>query len=64
MRPVEAVREPARQQLRTRFLAEHADEVSELRRTLVPSLRRAEKQFRCAPLLPGALMGGSLKGGG
>ncbi|MFD9330261.1 hypothetical protein [Streptomyces sp. NPDC060065] len=45
MRPVEAVREPARQQLRTRFLTEHADEVGELRRTLVPSLRQAEKQF-------------------
>lgn len=45
MRPVEAVREPARQQARTRFLTEHADEVRELRRTLVPSLRRAENQF-------------------
>ncbi|MEV7343008.1 hypothetical protein [Streptomyces sp. NPDC093544] len=45
MRPVEAVREPARQRLRARFLTEHADEVSELRATLVPSLRRTEKQL-------------------
>ncbi|MER6092097.1 hypothetical protein [Streptomyces bluensis] len=44
MRPVEAVRERARLRLRTRFLAENADDVRELRETLVPSLRRAEKE--------------------
>ncbi|KAA0925618.1 hypothetical protein [Streptomyces apricus] len=41
MRPVEAVREPARLRLRSRFLVDHADEIGEVRRTLVPSLRRA-----------------------
>ncbi|MFC3577678.1 hypothetical protein ACFOZ0_31340 [Streptomyces yaanensis] len=44
MRPVEAVREPARLRLRARFLADHADEIRELRRTLVPLLHRAEEQ--------------------
>ncbi|WP_410538492.1 hypothetical protein [Streptomyces sp. KL2] len=45
MRPVEAVREPARLRMREDFLAEHADEVRELRRTLVPALRRAEERY-------------------
>lgn len=45
MRPVEAVREPARLRLRARFLADHADDVRELRKTLVPSLRRAEERY-------------------
>ncbi|MGI5401239.1 hypothetical protein ACQEVG_17620 [Streptomyces sp. CA-135486] len=44
MRPVEAVREPARLRLRTRFLAAHADQAHELRKTLIPSLRRAEQR--------------------
>lgn len=45
MRPVEAVREPARLRLRTRFLTDHADDVREMRESLVPSLRRAEKEY-------------------
>ncbi|MFI6359996.1 hypothetical protein ACIBJF_47285 [Streptomyces sp. NPDC050743] len=44
MRPVEAVREPARLRLRARFCADHADDIRDLRRTLVPMLRLAEKQ--------------------
>ncbi|MFE7807290.1 hypothetical protein ACFU51_22025 [Streptomyces sp. NPDC057430] len=44
MRPVEAVREPIRERLRTRFLADHTDEIDELRKTLVPALRRAEER--------------------
>ncbi|WUD72204.1 hypothetical protein OG937_11200 [Streptomyces sp. NBC_00510] len=45
MRPVEAVREPARLRLRTRFVDEHADQIRELRKTLVPSLRGTEEQY-------------------
>lgn len=45
MRPVEAVREPARLRLRTRFLADHADRIRELRKNLVPSLHRAERRY-------------------
>lgn len=45
MRPVEAAREPARLRLRTRFIAQHVDEVRELRETFVASLRRAEKEY-------------------
>ncbi|MFI6334648.1 hypothetical protein [Streptomyces sp. NPDC050535] len=45
MRPVEAVREPARLRLRARFVTEHADEISELRATLVPALRESEKRL-------------------
>lgn len=45
MRPVEAVREPARLRLRTRFLTEHAAQVGELRKNLVASLRQAEKRY-------------------
>ncbi|WP_329274256.1 hypothetical protein [Streptomyces sp. NBC_01451] len=44
MRPVEAVREPARLNLRTEFLTEHATQIRELRSVLVPLLHRAEKQ--------------------
>ncbi|MGW0708291.1 hypothetical protein ACWD4G_20430 [Streptomyces sp. NPDC002643] len=44
MRPVEAVREPIRERLRTRFLDDHAAEVDKLRETLVPSLRDAEEE--------------------
>ncbi|MEU8645641.1 hypothetical protein AB0C91_27350 [Streptomyces sp. NPDC048674] len=43
MRPVEAVREPARLRLRARFLADHAAEVRTLRANLLPALRRAAK---------------------
>lgn len=41
MRPVEAVREPARLRLRARFLADHAAEVRTLRAGLFTALRRA-----------------------
>ncbi|MEV6197706.1 hypothetical protein AB0M19_35545 [Streptomyces sp. NPDC051920] len=44
MRPVEAVREPARLRLRARFLDDHAAEVRTLRKTLVPSLHQATKK--------------------
>lgn len=43
VRPVEALCEPARPRLRRRPLGDHGDEGRELRETLVPSLRRAEK---------------------
>jgi hypothetical protein len=52
MRPVEAVREPARLRLRRHFLADHDDEIRELRETLVPSLRRAEKQHGLGLVFP------------
>ncbi|MFJ8491217.1 hypothetical protein ACIRBZ_23115 [Streptomyces sp. NPDC094038] len=54
MRPVEAVREPARAKLRTRFLAapEHADAVHALRTTLVPALRAAEKRYGVPLVFP------------
>ncbi|MET9902376.1 hypothetical protein [Streptomyces sp. NPDC006446] len=45
MRPVEAVREPARRHLRKRFLADHAEEVRDLRAALVPALHRAGKRY-------------------
>jgi hypothetical protein len=45
MRPVEVAREPARLRLRVRFLADHADQIRELRKTFVPSLRRAEQRY-------------------
>ncbi|MFJ6897986.1 hypothetical protein [Streptomyces hokutonensis] len=45
MRPVEAVREPARRALRERFLADNAQEIRALRAALVPALRRAEKKY-------------------
>ncbi|WP_316776237.1 hypothetical protein [Streptomyces sasae] len=45
MRPVEAVREPARLSLRTRFLTEHAAEIRTLRDRLFPALRAAEKRY-------------------
>jgi hypothetical protein len=45
MRPVEAVREPARRALRERFLADNAQEIRALRAALVPALRRAEKEY-------------------
>ncbi|MFI1375665.1 hypothetical protein ACH4UY_27060 [Streptomyces longwoodensis] len=45
MRPVEAVREPARLRLRDAFLAAHADEVRDLRSSLVPNLRAAERRY-------------------
>ncbi|MEU7380522.1 hypothetical protein AB0A91_11050 [Streptomyces sp. NPDC042207] len=45
MRPVEAVREPARVRARRSFLTENATEVRDLRRDLVPSLRRAERRY-------------------
>ncbi|KOU67345.1 hypothetical protein ADK57_16750 [Streptomyces sp. MMG1533] len=52
MRPVEAVREPARLRLRARFLTEHADEIRELRKTLVPALHRAEKEYGVPLIFP------------
>ncbi|MGX1267328.1 hypothetical protein [Streptomyces phaeoluteigriseus] len=52
MRPVEAVREPARERLRTRFLTDHADEIRTLRRTLVPTLRQAEEQYDVRLVFP------------
>ncbi|MET7452441.1 hypothetical protein ABZT03_11185 [Streptomyces sp. NPDC005574] len=45
MRPVEAVREPARLRLRDRFLTAHPDEAYELRGTLVPTLHTAERRY-------------------
>jgi hypothetical protein len=52
MRPVEAVREPSRLRLRRHFLADHDDEIRELRETLVPSLRRAERQHGLGLVFP------------
>ncbi|MFJ4487146.1 hypothetical protein ACIP3D_32905 [Streptomyces longwoodensis] len=45
MRPVEAVRAPARVRLRNAFLTAHADEARALRATLVPDLRTAERRY-------------------
>lgn len=45
MRPVESAREPLREKLRIRFLTDHAAQVDALRKTLVPSLRDAEKRY-------------------
>ncbi|MBK3643628.1 hypothetical protein [Streptomyces sp. MBT33] len=45
MRPVEAVREPARERLRARFLKSHTREIRALRGTLVPALRHAETRY-------------------
>ncbi|MGY5058913.1 hypothetical protein ACWDFR_33445 [Streptomyces sp. 900105755] len=52
MRPVEAVRDPARLSLRTRFLADHAAEIRTLRRKLVPALRAAEKRYGVTLVFP------------
>ncbi|MGW1723462.1 hypothetical protein ACWCQK_11105 [Streptomyces sp. NPDC002306] len=52
MRPVEAVREPARLRLRDRFLADHADEIRELREALVPALRTAERRYGVPLVFP------------
>jgi hypothetical protein len=54
MRPVEAVREPARAKLRARFLTapEHADAVRALRTTLVPALRAAGKRYGVPLVFP------------
>ncbi|MGW2825698.1 hypothetical protein ACWC24_32520 [Streptomyces sp. NPDC001443] len=52
MRPVEAVREPARLRLRTRFLAEHAAGIRTLRTTLFPALRRAERDYGVSLVFP------------
>ncbi|MGW2559346.1 hypothetical protein ACWCXB_08900 [Streptomyces sp. NPDC001514] len=52
MRPVEAVREPARLRLRTRFLTDHADQVRELRKNLFPSLHRAEQRYGVRLIFP------------
>ncbi|MFD9004551.1 hypothetical protein ACFV0T_26930 [Streptomyces sp. NPDC059582] len=52
MRPVEAVREPARLRLRARFLADHADEIHELRKALVPALRTAERRYGVPLVFP------------
>jgi hypothetical protein len=45
MRPVEAIREPARRHLRERFLTDHAEEIRDLRSALVPALHHAEKRY-------------------
>ncbi|MPY33031.1 hypothetical protein FNH09_17715 [Streptomyces adustus] len=52
MRPVEAVREPARLRLRTRFLAEHAAEIRTLRTTFFPALRSAERDYGVPLVFP------------
>ncbi|MGW1621157.1 hypothetical protein [Streptomyces sp. NPDC002172] len=52
MRPVEAVRDPARLSLRTRFLADHAAEVRTLREKLLPALRAAEKRYGVPLVFP------------
>ncbi|MFE2582490.1 hypothetical protein [Streptomyces sp. NPDC059378] len=52
MRPVEAVREPARLRLRTGFLAAHAAEIGSLRTTLFPALRRAERDYGVPLVFP------------
>ncbi|WP_369044149.1 hypothetical protein [Streptomyces sp. Midd1] len=52
MRPVEAVREPARLRLRARFLADHAAEVRTLRANLLPALRRAAKEHGLRLVFP------------
>ncbi|MFI0965880.1 hypothetical protein ACH4S8_31475 [Streptomyces sp. NPDC021080] len=52
MRPVEAVREPARLRLRTRFLADHAAEARTLRSSLVPSLHRAAEKHGLRLVFP------------
>ncbi|MFF4898517.1 hypothetical protein [Streptomyces sp. NPDC001068] len=54
MRPVEAVREPARAGLRTRFLAApgHADAVRAVRTTLVPALRAAQRRYGVPLVFP------------
>ncbi|MER7678783.1 hypothetical protein [Streptomyces sp. NPDC096934] len=52
MRPVEAVREPARLRLRARFVAEHAAAIRGLRATLVPALRRAEREHGLRLVFP------------
>lgn len=52
MRPVEAVREPARLRLRARFLADHAAEVRTLRATIVPALHRAAREHGLRLVFP------------
>ncbi|MEW1777449.1 hypothetical protein [Streptomyces sp. NPDC086777] len=52
MRPVEAVRDPARLSLRTRFLTDHATEVRTLRRKLLPALRAAEGRYGVTLVFP------------
>ncbi|MGW6493178.1 hypothetical protein [Streptomyces sp. NPDC055056] len=52
MRPVEAVREPARLRLRARFLADHAAEVRTLRANLLPALRRAAEEHGLRLVFP------------
>ncbi|MFE5138183.1 hypothetical protein ACFRDV_10950 [Streptomyces fagopyri] len=52
MRPVEAVREPARLRLRARFLTDHAAEARTVRATLVPSLHRAARQHGLSLVFP------------
>ncbi|MEU3345197.1 hypothetical protein ABZ723_09350 [Streptomyces sp. NPDC006700] len=52
MRPVEAAREPARARARRSFLKEHDADVRDLRRDLVPSLRRAETRYGVRLAIP------------
>uniref|UniRef100_A0AAU3ICW4 Lipoprotein n=1 Tax=Streptomyces sp. NBC_01393 TaxID=2903851 RepID=A0AAU3ICW4_9ACTN len=52
MRPVEAVREPVRLRLRTRFLTEHAAEIRELRDKLVPVISEAEQRHGLRLIFP------------
>ncbi|MEU8795382.1 hypothetical protein, partial [Streptomyces sp. NPDC048643] len=52
MRPVEAVREPARLRLRARFLTDHAAEVRTLRANLLPALGRAAQEHGLRLVFP------------
>ncbi|WP_427922355.1 hypothetical protein [Streptomyces sp. cg40] len=52
MRPVEAVRAPARLRLRAGFLAEHTAEIRALRTKLVPALHRTERRYGLTLVFP------------
>ncbi|MGW3102354.1 hypothetical protein [Streptomyces sp. NPDC001100] len=52
MRPVEAVRAPARLRLRAGFLTEHTAEIRALRTKLLPAVRRAERQYGLTLVFP------------
>ncbi|MER6206928.1 hypothetical protein [Streptomyces sp. NPDC001642] len=52
MRPVEAVRSPARLRLRTGFLTAHTAEIRTLRTKLLPALRAAEHRYDVPLVFP------------
>jgi hypothetical protein len=52
MRPVEAVRAPARLRLRTGFLTAHTAEIRTLRTKLLPALRAAEHRYDVPLVFP------------